>query len=166
MFQSHILNISLTFSRGPSSISTCGPALSRFRPALLYWVFIPCDLISLILQGIGGALSAVSTGLSQTGVNIALAGLALQVLTLVLFCAVYVDFLSRYYKSGLAKQHGAQKEGRSCTFGNRLRVFFAFEVLAVLMILARCAFRVDELSDGYGGPLVKREDLFIGLEGV
>lgn len=51
-------------------------------------------------------------------------------------------------------------------FGARLRVFHAFEVLAIVMILARCAFRVEELRDGYGGPLVRREDLFIGLEGV
>lgn len=156
----------LTLSPCPNSISTCGPALSRFRPSLIYWVFISCDLVSLILQGIGGALSAVSSGLSQKGVNIALAGLALQVFTLVLFCAVYLDFVWRYYNSGLAKRHGTQREGRSWTFGNRLRVFYACEVLAIVMILARCAFRVDELSDGYGGPLVKREGLFIGLEGV
>lgn len=149
-----------------NSISTFAPALSRFRPSFLYWVFIPCDLMSLVLQGAGGALSATSSGLSKTGVTIALAGLAFQVFTLVLFCAIYVDFVWRYYKSGLATRHGAQKEGRTFTFGERLRVFYSFEVLAVVMILARCAFRVEELSDGYGGPLVKREDLFIGLEGV
>ncbi|KAF3770392.1 hypothetical protein M406DRAFT_32933 [Cryphonectria parasitica EP155] len=134
-----------------NTMSTFAPTLSRFRPSFLYWFFIPCDLVSLVLQGVGGALSATTAGLSQTGINIALAGLAFQVATLVLFCAVYVDFVWRYHRLG---------------FGQRLRVFYVFEALAFLMILARCAFRVGELSDGYGGPLVKREDLFIGFEGV
>lgn len=160
------------------SITSFAPALSRFRnTSLLYWIFIPCDLVSLILQGAGGALSAMSSGLSHRGVNIALAGLSLQVITLLVFCGLYIDFLWRNYRSGLREagsdasrhhmeQHQEDDENRRVALGTRLKLFYGFEVLAVVAILARCAFRVQELSDGYSGPLVSREDLFIGLEGV
>ncbi len=30
----------------------------------------------------------------------------------------------------------------------------------------RCVYRIDELSDGYNGPLIHKEGLFVGLEGV
>lgn len=109
----------------------------------------------------------MSSGLSQTGVSITLAGLAFQVAMLVIFCTIYIEYITRYYRSGLAQQHAPTKQGaRGMTFGARLKVFYASEVLAIAMILARCAFRVEELRDGYDGPLVQREDLFIGLEGV
>jgi hypothetical protein len=100
-------------------------------------------------------MSASTSGASKTGVDIALAGLSFQVFTLLVFCALFADYLIRYIRSGQPTQ-----------FGLRLRLFFAFTALAIVLTLARCAYRVDELSAGYSGPLIRREDLFIGLEGV
>ncbi len=48
----------------------------------------------------------------------------------------------------------------------RFKVFIAFLSFAILCILIRCAYRIDELSDGWDGPLIHDESLFIGLEGV
>jgi len=98
-------------------------------------------------------MSTSSSGASQTGVNLALAGLSFQVFTLVLFCGFFGDYLIRLARSG----------GR---LGGRMNAFLGFLGLAVLLTLARCVFRVDELSEGYSGPLVADEGLFIGLEGV
>ncbi|KAJ4391294.1 hypothetical protein N0V93_004911 [Gnomoniopsis smithogilvyi] len=149
------------------TIETFAPSLSRFRPSLLYYIFIPSDMLSLVLQGAGGALSATSSGVSHTGVCIALAGLALQVTTLMLFCTIYIEYIMRYYRSGVAKRHAFhRRKSRGMTFGTRLSIFFVFEMLAVFVILARCVFRMVELREGYGGLLVRKEDLFIGLEGV
>jgi hypothetical protein len=112
-------------------------------------------VVSLVLQGAGGGMSASTSGASQTGVDIALAGLSFQVFTLLVFCGLFADYLIRYSRSGEAAR-----------FGPRPKRFFAFTALAVLLTFIRCAYRVDELSDGYMGPLIRREDLFIGLEGV
>lgn len=49
------------------------------------------------------------------------------------------------------------------------KVFAGFLCLAIVLILARCCYRIDELSHGYSGEkakLVPNEGLFIGLEGV
>ena len=46
------------------------------------------------------------------------------------------------------------------------KVFLAFLSLAIILILIRCAYRIDELSKGYAGPLIHNQGLFIGLEGV
>ncbi|KAB5558664.1 RTA1 like protein-domain-containing protein [Coniochaeta sp. 2T2.1] len=129
---------------------------ARFPPKYFYWVFITSDLTSLVLQAVGGALSTSSSGASQTAINIALAGLGLQVFTLVVFSGLMVDYLVRFRRTVEAKEK----------LDRRMKVFLGALSLAILLILARCAFRVDELSEGYDGPLVADEGLFIGLEGV
>ncbi|CAI7611324.1 unnamed protein product [Penicillium pancosmium] len=127
-----------------------------FPPRYLYWVFIPSDIISLGLQGAGGGLSASSSGSSQIGVDIAMAGLILQVVMLFVFLGLFSDFSIRYMSSDSARN-----------IGTRGKLFFGFLLLAVLTTLARCIFRADELKEGYtGGSLISNEGLFIGLEGV
>ncbi|KAM5345855.1 hypothetical protein ACJ41O_011716 [Fusarium nematophilum] len=138
------------------TIQCFAPEISRFRPQLVWWIFIPADLVCLTLQAAGGALSTVSQGSSQTGIDVAMAGLAFQVAILVLFCVLLGDYLIRYFRSGKAS-----------ALSNRMRIFFGSLSTAVLLILGRCIFRCYELSEGYqGSDLVTDEGLFIGLEGV
>ncbi|KAJ5465236.1 RTA1 like protein-domain-containing protein [Penicillium daleae] len=138
------------------TINHYSPKLARFPPRYLYWVFIPSDIISLGLQGAGGGLSASSSGSSQIGVDIAMAGLILQVVMLFVFLGLFSDFVIRYLSSDSARN-----------IGTRGKLFFGFLLLAVLTTLARCIFRADELKEGYtSGSLISNEGLFIGLEGV
>lgn len=132
-----------------------GAEHSRFSPALYYWIFIPCDLVSLALQATGGAMSANSSGSDKVGVDISLAGLSFQVCSLVVFILLVVDFAFRYRRS-------KHREILPTTF----KCFVFVLSLAITLILVRCVYRIDELSDGYKGPLIHNEGLFIGLEGV
>ncbi|KID79522.1 Efflux pump himE [Metarhizium brunneum] len=131
------------------------PDLSRFNPQLFYWIFIPFDVICLILQAAGGAMSSNSNGDDRLGVNISMAGLALQVVVLTAFVVCFADYMVRYVRSG-----------RTRSFGWRLNTFFLGLASSVLLILARCAYRVAELKDGYNGSLIREEIPFIILEGV
>lgn len=132
--------------------------MSRFRPRLYYWIFIPGDLICLIIQAAGGALSTTSSGASHLGVDLALAGLVLQVVFMLIFCALFTDYLVRYAR--------ASRAAGAAPFTRRLAVFFGSMATATVLILVRCAYRLAELHEGYGGGLVRDEGLFIGLEGV
>ncbi|KAI9147645.1 Efflux pump himE [Paramyrothecium foliicola] len=132
------------------------PELCRFNPKLFYWVFIPADLVCLVLQAAGGAMSSSSSGSSQTGIDIAMAGLILQVIILFVFCVLLGDYLVRYFR---------QKSATALS--GKMRIFFGFLSLSVLLILGRCLFRCYELSEGYqDSDLITDEPLFIGLEGV
>ena len=135
------------------AINFFGLDLARFSPKLLYCIFIPTDVVCLVLQATGGALSTETTG--NSGVNISLAGLGLQVATLVLFSACFADYMIRYLRSG--RQNG---------LGWRFAVFFGGLTAATLFILTRCAYRIAELRDGYSGSLFKDEGVFIALESV
>lgn len=48
----------------------------------------------------------------------------------------------------------------------RLKLFFGFMVLAILLTLVRCSYRLAELHAGYTGEFIHEEGMFIGLEGV
>ena len=117
-----------------TSVNYISPSASRFPPALYYYIFIPCDIVSLILQAVGGAMSSTSNGKSQTGVNIALAGLAFQVVTLFFFIVCTVDYMFR--SRHVWRSQGVQLSGR---FKN----FCAWLSLATILILARCCYRVS-----------------------
>lgn len=52
------------------------------------------------------------------------------------------------------------------TVETAFKVFGGFLAFSILCILVRCVYRIDELSDGYHGPLIHDQGLFIGLEGV
>ncbi|KAI0892863.1 RTA1-domain-containing protein [Annulohypoxylon nitens] len=131
------------------------PSLSRIRPKLYYIVFIISDVFSLTLQGVGGGMSTSSSGQNRAAVDLSLVGLSFQVFSMVVFCGLLADYMIRYSKST-----------RRATTSIRLKLFLVFLTAAILLILARCGYRVAELSDGYTGDLIHNEPLFIGLDGV
>ncbi|KAL7951747.1 RTA1 domain-containing protein [Trichoderma barbatum] len=138
------------------TINFLAPELSRIKPELFYWIFIPLDIVCLILQAAGGAMSTVSSGSSQTGVDIAMAGLGLQVGGLFFFSVLFADYVARYVR-----------KRPSAPLGTRMRLFFGFLGSAILLIFTRCIYRCYELSKGYvHSDLITDQGLFIGLEGV
>ncbi|KAG9661535.1 RTA1-domain-containing protein, partial [Aureobasidium melanogenum] len=140
------------------SILQLSPSSASFKPALYYQIFIPCDIISLVLQAVGGAMSSQSDGSSQAGVDIGLAGLAFQVFTLLVFIALAVQYAFQYRKD--------RKSGRTKSAGldGRFKLFLVCLSVSLVLIFIRCAYRIYELSDGYGGSALHDQGLFIALE--
>jgi RTA1 like protein len=135
---------------------------SRLPPRAYYWIFVPCDLVSLALQGTGGGLSSSSSGGSNVAVDIAIAGLSFQVITLCVFIALAVDFAVRYLRARKRSEY-------ETTLPAKFKVFIGFLSMAIILILIRCGYRIAELKGGYTGPgsqLIRDEGLFIALEGV
>jgi hypothetical protein len=130
---------------------------ARFKPGYASYIFITCDFISLILQAVGGAMSSTSNGSSTAGVDIALAGLGFQVVTLVVFSALVIDY-------GI----------RSRYIWNTIGITKRFVILviacdsATILILMRCCYRVYELNQGYQqtSAALRDQPLFIGFEAV
>lgn len=150
-----------------------GPENSRIKPEVYTRFFIPCDLISLILQAVGGALASTASHNNEpteTGDRIMIAGLAFQVLTLLIFIIVTLDFALRVVRRrrALGAEHALDQSATAVATRRSLRFrgFLAALALATVCIFWRSVFRVAELSQGWDGPLMKRQGLFIGFEGV
>jgi hypothetical protein len=105
-------------------------SLSRIKPKYYSGIFITSDLVCLILQAAGGALTSTSSGNSasaesmrQTGINVMIAGLALQVVSLIAFILCASDYIWCCYKQnkasrGSAKALGTQKGLAICVYSH------------------------------------------------
>jgi hypothetical protein len=138
------------------SIQKTDPTISRFKPHLIYYIFIPTDITCLVLQATGGALSASSTTRTSVnkGVAISKAGLILQVITLAAFLTLFIDYVLTHRRRHIRP------------LPQRVYKFLFCTILAAACILTRCVYRIVELGDGYFGPRFRDQVLFIWLESV
>jgi hypothetical protein len=90
-----------------------GEEYSRFRPRTYTIMFIACDFCSLVLQAVGGAIAATSSGpaAENTGVHIMVGGLAFQVASLAVFAILSADFAW-----SVRKNRGVTPSVHSATF--------------------------------------------------
>ncbi|CCF57604.1 hypothetical protein KAFR_0C06120 [Kazachstania africana CBS 2517] len=157
-------------------------------PMAYSYVFITSDIISLVVQAIGGGVAASATSRntsSEPGKDIFIAGLALQVVSMIIFITFWFHFLYKIY-IGTRKEH--DKNFKISDFFkisqndidylyrekyHDLRInpsrwpfkYFTLSLTAtVLLIFTRCVYRLAELSYGWLGKLVSHEWYFIALD--
>ena len=141
-----------------------GEDISRFRPRTYTLIFCSCDLFSLVLQALGGGMtsSAKTYSAQKTGINIMLAGLSAQVISLFIFSVMALEYAFRLYRNPSAwdTRHAALYQSK---------LFHAFLwglAVATVTIFTRSTFRVAELSGGFHGSLANNQVSFMILEGA
>ena len=159
--------IYLTLSR---IVITFGPENSHIKPLSYPRIFIPCDVISLLLQAIGGGMASVASHQGKspnTGDHIMVAGLAFQVITLLLFQLLCLDFMIKTLWRMKAMGDAALDPKHAALRGSaKFRIFLVALALATFCIFIRSIYRVAELSEGWTGALIQNQHLFIGFEGA
>ena len=99
-----------------------------------------------------------------------IAGLVFQVVILLVFMTCSADFALNVWRR--QRKYGADRAFDQSEAARRVRGSFLFKTflgalaLSTVCIFVRSIFRVAELSGGWDGPLMARQDLFIGFEGV
>ncbi|ORX36221.1 RTA-like protein [Kockovaella imperatae] len=81
-----------------SAIAKLGPQYSLLRPRWYFIVFITADLISIVLQAVGGgqaSSSAAEGAPTQSATDIMVAGIIFQLISMVVFVSLGLDFILR-----------------------------------------------------------------------
>ncbi|EEY15547.1 sphingoid long-chain base transporter RSB1 [Verticillium alfalfae VaMs.102] len=90
------------------------------------------------------------------------------VVTMLIFMLVTADFalntLRRSRRLGAAAALDQDPTLSAVRASRLFRAFLAALTLSFVCIFIRCVFRVAELSGGWTGPLMRRQDLFIAFE--
>jgi hypothetical protein len=145
---------------------------SRIPPALIPKIFITCDIISLILQGGGGALAAwyaQHEKMPDNGNYTMIGGLSFQALTLLVFLGLSADFALRTVK---AKKRDGESAMNEDLVARRLRRNKRFQYLlfslaaSAVLIFFRSVYRVAELSEGWKGELMSNEKYVVFFESI
>lgn len=134
-------------------IRLLGRESSLISPRVYLFVFCSCDLISLILQAIGGGLASVQSGKlngnTKPGTNLMVGGIAFQLGTLSVFLLLVFDFLRRT---------------RTLAMPLNYKKVIAALFIAFAMIYIRGIYRTVELAQGWTGFLITHEGFFLGLD--
>ena len=142
-----------------------GPEFSHLRPKFYTWIFICCDLFSLILQGAGGGIAASSNddpSKQNIGNDLMLSGIAWQVVTLIVFIGFASDFFLRMYRN----RHRLTPAASALLADPKFKLFLCALFTATLTIFTRCVFRIAEMANGWSNPIMQSQIKFIILDGA
>ncbi|UJR07231.1 hypothetical protein I4U23_011519 [Adineta vaga] len=133
-----------------------GDQYSLIKPKLVAWIFIVCDVFSLLMQTTGaGLLTTASKNPTnaQTGLNILLAGLSVNLASFAIFCVqvIYFDYRTR-------KSPPNFPSGSLCQKGWRQFLYIIY--LSSSLVLLRQIYRVIEFAQGFTGYLAIHEVYF------
>ncbi|KAK6352366.1 hypothetical protein TWF730_009194 [Orbilia blumenaviensis] len=143
-----------------------GADISRVQPKVYTYFFVLCDIISLVIQAPGGALSSVSASQGKPptlGAYIGLSGICFQVLSLSIWLGLAAEFAWRCRKVGTKAWDPRYEQLRDSW---RFKAFMAALGIATAALYVRSVYRIAELSEGYTGHLAKDEIAFCILEAV
>lgn len=142
-----------------------GSHLAPLKPRTIALLFMSSDFLSLVLQAAGGAIAETSNsngGSGKIGIDIMIAGLLLQAISLAFFTGVWAWFQLRV-RSGVPDQDAGKITTRS-RLGFKL--FQGGLLLATTSIIIRSIYRVAELWGGFAGDLWNNEVDFMILDGA
>ncbi|KAH7369602.1 RTA1 like protein-domain-containing protein [Rhexocercosporidium sp. MPI-PUGE-AT-0058] len=143
-----------------------GDHISRIRPQNYTFFFMGCDVISLVVQAVGGGIAASfplsNQKMIDLGTHILVAGLSFQVASLFAFLVCSIEFLIRVKRN----PDKVNPEYADLYNSKRFKTFLGSIFLATVCLFVRTIFRSVELSEGFSGKLANNETQFIVLDGV
>jgi RTA1 like protein len=161
-------------------INFVGPEYSRIRPKLYPWIFICCDICSIVIQAIGGGVAAssgTSSNANQSVVNagddLIVAGIAFQVFTMTICGILAVNYYMRLRKADQQPSNSEKgtndtltRYGTNSKRDHQFHIYCSCIVSAYLAILIRCIYRIPEMAGGWGNPRMREEPTFLVLDGL
>ncbi|KAH9057048.1 RTA1-domain-containing protein [Lactarius deliciosus] len=147
-------------------IRRLGPQYSRLTPRRYTIIFVSCDIISLVVQAIGGSVaSGTQTSASQVnlGSNIALGGTVFQLVAIAVYCSCAAEFLTRYAYDRPIRSAGEANRG---VMGRPLkRMLYAMSIMTAFIVV-RTIYRVIEFVDGWNGKVNTTQWYFVVFDGI
>ncbi|CAH2450855.1 Putative integral membrane transporter or flippase [Komagataella phaffii CBS 7435] len=152
--------------------SIFGEGHSKLKPMSYAKIFIICDLVSIIIQAVGGGMAASAAANyenADTGTHIMVAGLAFQVASMTLFLYFWFDMCYSIYKVYRTSENPDDEFNDEFKDIRQRPMFNTFPVaitLSTLFVYVRCIYRVAELSEGWRGHLITEEIYFLILDSL
>ncbi|KAF8587164.1 RTA1 like protein [Ramaria rubella] len=160
-------------------IRRLGPQYSRLEPKTYLKIFVSADVFALIVQAVGGALASIATTLSgaNTGSQIMVAGIFLQMFAMLCYTFLAAEFLIRLYLKRPLRIESPSSSPRSSPVHKewmpgddamliggflpaRLGLMVIGLALATILVFIRTVYRSVELLGGWHGPIIRTQIFF------
>ncbi|KAF7293868.1 hypothetical protein HMN09_01182900 [Mycena chlorophos] len=149
-------------------IQQLGPQYSLLPSRSYAWIFVSCDLIALVVQGVGGGLASAAVTLSAAnqGADIMLGGIGFQFAVVVIFTFLVTDFLIRRARD--APWRPAEPTSTivpGTRMSQRTRITLYALAFSNTVLFIRSVYRLIELSGGWEGRIIHTQVYFNVLDG-
>ncbi|KAF7341349.1 hypothetical protein MVEN_01871400 [Mycena venus] len=141
-------------------VERLGTSYSRLTPKSYTILFLPCDIIALVVQGVGGGMASSANDLdgANQGANVMLGGIGFQ------FGSVPFS-LKGILANGRSQCLRAHKGTPRGTFTPRLKFMLVALAFSTTVLFIRSIYRLIELSGGWEGPVIRTEVYFNVFDG-
>lgn len=120
-------------------------------------IFVLSDVTTFVIQALGASMTTSTVQSSATlGLHIFLAGLIMQLVSFVFFCAIYARFMYKVY----SEEQDVCKRDSKQHWNNDWRTLAAALAVSCFGLLIRSFYRVVEASQGFRGNLSTSETSF------
>ncbi|KAG2077360.1 RTA1-domain-containing protein [Suillus decipiens] len=120
-------------------------------------IFVLSDVSTFVIQAVGASITtSTNYDSALAGLHIFLAGLVLQLTSVLLFCVIYARFLYKVRSKEQVIWMRDTKERWNCDW----RTLAAALVISCIGILIRSGYRVAEVAQGFHGSLTESEEAF------
>ncbi|KAG8740438.1 hypothetical protein FRC10_004329 [Ceratobasidium sp. 414] len=156
----------------PRIVSEMGAQYSRISARLYAKIFISADVAALVVQAAGGTIVSTTKdpAASVRGGNIMLAGIVIQLVAVILFIALTLEFTIRYTLNKPAQSSSNQEPSQKYTgwtlAPRGVVLMLVGLAIATLFVLIRGVYRTIELSDGWNGVIISTEKWFNWFDGM
>ncbi|KAJ7272163.1 RTA1 like protein-domain-containing protein, partial [Mycena rebaudengoi] len=146
-------------------VQRLGVCYSRISARMYTIIFVSCDIIALVIQGVGGGMAASADDRvgTQRGANIMLAGISFQFAAIVGYTLCASEFLTRYAKNQPAPGKAAMVPRAEMT--PKLKLLVGAVGFSTLVLFIRSIYRIIELSGGWNSRIIQTELYFNVLDG-
>lgn len=126
------------------------------------WIFCTVDVISLLIQAIGGGMAAVAfeqtpAGDTSIGTNIMVAGIDFQLASVLVFSTLFILVI---YRSVVVLRMPIFMQDRD------MQLLVGSTTFAVILVIMRSIYRTIELAGGWSGYVIETERFFLALDGA
>ncbi|KAF7354226.1 hypothetical protein MVEN_01110400 [Mycena venus] len=145
-------------------IHQLGTSYSLLTPKWYTILFLPCDIIALVVQAVGGGMASSADTLSgaNLGANVMLGGIGFQFAVIVIFSALSLDFIQRYVRDKRVRVHENTPRG---VLSLNLKLMLAALAFSTTTLFIRSVYRIIELASGWNGRIIETQVYFNVLDG-
>ncbi|KAJ7871061.1 RTA1 like protein-domain-containing protein [Mycena leptocephala] len=150
-------------------INRLGPVYSRLSPKLYTILFLCCDIVSLVVQAVGGGMAATAVNENRDptkGGNIILGGIVFQMVTIAVYVLCATEFLLRYLRNRPIGHGSEQAPSTTVPLGRKMKLLVYALVFNTTCLFIRAVYRVIELSDSWSGRIITTQAYFNVLDGA
>lgn len=140
-------------------IRSVGRRYSLLPGQAYLWIFCLADLVAIVVQAVGGAMSAIALSddkSSTPGSRIMLGGIVLQLACMVIFSGLAIVVWMRMRKDRSYRATPHPQAGKLTSIG--------WGIAIATLTIIRGGYRSAELAEGWGGYLLQHEAYFCVLD--